>query len=435
MIGSLAAGAPTAPVLAPARRALVRPLVSGLVVVGLAASLLATFALQGSNVAQAGTGVWEDAVEVPRSSLYYAAHAIRIAALTLAGLLAFAVRGRRLSSSLSAWFLAFLAAGLLCALRGMDPADFLSSRIFGTTGPWLAIASLLLFASARAEVLPLVGRTFDLLAWILTGLVAWEAVHLRSFLRQDTVAAMGAYLNALYFPAAWLVLRPHPPGTASRHLRWVPALAYAAGSVLVQTRLNLVMLGLLLLADAWISARRSGRPVARVLEVAAVAATAFGLASWVADGTRLARLLELSFLGLAERIGEDSRTGQLAAFLTDVPVADLLLGRGARATWNWPGMSPRWSGGTDVGYLSLLFFGGLPLLVTWCAVHLGPPLRVLRSGDDGARLAFAVVALLWGVRMLSSSFPSLALEYAVVLLCVGACAAPPHVLPGASASR
>ena len=118
-----------------------------------------------------------------------------------------------------------------------------------------------------------------------------------------------------------------------------------------------------------------------------------------------------------------------------MPVADLLFGRGARATWNWPGMSPRWAGGTDVGYLSLLFFGGIPLLVTWCAVHLGPPLRVLRSGDDGARLAAAAVALLWGVRMLSSSFPSLALDYEVVLLCVGACAAPPRNLPGASASR
>ena len=42
--------------------------------------------------------------------------------------------------------------------------------------------------------------------------------------------------------------------------------------------------------------------------------------------------------------------------------------------------------------LSLLFFGGVPLLVTWCAVHLGPPLRVLRSGDDGARLAAAAMA-------------------------------------------
>jgi hypothetical protein len=231
------------------------------------------------------------------------------------------------------------------------------------------------------------------------------------------------------------VLRPHAAGSASRHLRWLPALAYAAGSVVVQTRLNLVMGGLLVLAEAWISARRAGRPVARVLETAAVVGAAIGLASWLAEGTRLARVFEFSFLGLAERIGEDSRTGQIAAFLTDVPATDLLLGRGARATWNWPGMSPRWAGGTDVGYLSLLFFGGVPLLATWCAVHLGPPLRVLRSGDDGARLACAAVSLLWGARMLSSSFPSFALDYEVVLLCIGACAAPTRAIPGAPASR
>jgi len=432
--GSLAA-TPAAPAFAAARRAFVRPIISGLVVVGLAASLLATVALQGSRVAQAGTGVWEDVAEAPRPALYYAAHAIRIAALTGAGLLAFAVRGRRVSSSLAAWFLAFVAAGLLCAFRGMDAGDLLSSRIFGTTGPWLAVLSLLLFASARVDVLPLLGRAFEVLAWTLTGLVAWEAVHLRSYLRPETVAALSSYLNALYFPAAWLVLRPRVAGTGTRYLRWVPVLAYAAGSILVQTRLNLVMLGLLLLADSWISARRTGRPIARVVEFAAVAAAAIALASWLAEGTRLARLFEMSFLGLAERIGEDSRTGQLAAFFSDVSATDLLLGRGARATWNWPGMSPRWAGGTDVGYLSLLFFGGVPLLATWCAVHLGPPLRVLRSGDDGARLACAAVVLLWGARMLSSSFPSLALEYEVVLLCVGACAAPPRDLPGASASR
>jgi hypothetical protein len=433
VIGALPVTAATT--LAPARPALVRPLVSGLVVIGLAASLLATVAMQGTRAAQTGTGIWEDVAEVPRPALYYVVHAVRIAALTAAGLLAFAARGRRVSSALTAWILLFLAAGMLCAARGMDAADFLSARIFGTTGPWLAVASLLLFASARADVLPSLGRAFDLLAWTLTGLVAWEAFHLRSFLRQETVAALSGYLNALYFPAAWLVLRPHPGRSPSRHLRWVPTLAYAAGSVLVQTRLNLVMLGLLVLADVWIAARRAGRPVTRVLEVVAVAAAALGLAAWLAEGTRVGRLLEFSFLGLAERIGEDSRTGQIAAFFTDVPATDLLLGRGARATWNWPGMSPRWAGGTDVGYLSLLFFGGIPLLATWCAVHLVPPLRVLRTGDNGARLACAAVALLWGARMLSSSFPSLSLDYEVVLLCVGACAAPPRAIPGASASR
>jgi hypothetical protein len=209
----------------------------------------------------------------------------------------------------------------------------------------------------------------------------------------------------------------------------VPVITYAAGSVMVQTRLNLVMVVLLLLAEGLVSARRTGRPVARVLETAAVAALVVGAAAWLADGTRLGRVLELSALGLADRLGEDSRSGQIAAFLADVPVADLVLGRGARATWNWPGMSPRWAGGTDVGYLSLLFFGGIPLLVAWCVVHLGPPLAVLRSGDAGARLACAAVALLWGVRMFSSSFPSMALDYEVVLLCVGACAAPTRAAP------
>jgi hypothetical protein len=420
----------------PGGRAFVRPLVGALVVTGLAASLVATVALQGPRMALAGGVPWEDLAEAPRPGLYYAAHALRILALGGAGLLAFAVRFRRLPAALVAWFLVLVGAGILLAVRGLEPADFLSSRIFASTGPWVALTSLLLFTSARADALPVVGRTLDLLAAALTALVAWEALHLRSFLRQETVAALGSYLNALYFPAAWLLLRPHAPGSATRFLRWVPVAAYAAGSVLVQTRLNLVMVALLVLADALVSARRAGRPVARVLETAAVAAVLVGAAAWLAGGTRLARLFELAALGLAERLGEDSRSGQIAAFLADVPVADLVLGRGARATWNWPGMSPRWAGGTDVGYLSLLFFGGIPLLVAWCVVHLGPPLAVLRSGDAGARLACAAVALLWGIRMFSSSFPSMALDYEVVLLCVGACAAPTRAaLPSPRAPR
>lgn len=420
----------------PVGRAFVRPLVAALVVAGLAASLVATVALQGHRMALAGGGVWEDLAEAPRPDLYYAAHALRILALGSAGLLAFAVRFRRLPAALVAWFLVLVGAGILLAIRGLAPDDFLSSRVLGSTGPWVAFTSLLLFTTARADALPAIGRVLDLLAAALTALVAWEALHLRTFLRQETVAAMGSYLNALYFPAAWLLLRPHAPGSATRWLRFVPVIAYAAGSVLVQTRLNLVMLVLLLLADALIAARRAGRPLARVLETAAVATLLVGAAAWLADGTRLARVFALSALGLAERLGEDSRTGQIAAFLADVPVGDLLLGRGARATWNWPGMSPRWAGGTDVGYLSLLFFGGVPLLVAWCAVHLGPPLRVLRSGDTGARLACAAIALLWGVRMLSSSFPSMALDYEVVLLCVGACAAPTRsIAPSPRAPR
>jgi hypothetical protein len=52
----------------------------------------------------------------------------------------------------------------------------------------------------------------------------------------------------------------------------------------------------------------------------------------------------------------------------------------------------------------------------------------LRAGDPGRRLACALVVLLYSVRMLSSTFPALSLEYAFVLLCVGGCLAPPRRL-------
>jgi hypothetical protein len=133
-----------------------------------------------------------------------------------------------------------------------------------------------------------------------------------------------------------------------------------------------------------------------------------------------------------ERIGEDTRSGQIQSFFDDVAVRELVLGRGAMATWNWRRMSSEWSG-TDIGYLSLLFYGGVPLLATYFVTHVLPPIQTLRSRPVDHRLACAAIGILWSMRMCSSSFPTLDLTYYPGLLCVGACI--PQRIVGSSTVR
>jgi hypothetical protein len=75
----------------------------------------------------------------------------------------------------------------------------------------------------------------------------------------------------------------------------------------------------------------------------------------------------------------------------------------------------------DVGYISLLFFGGVPLLVTYVVTHVKPCLAILRERRASWQLAAAGVILLWGIHMLSSCYPGTVLDYYPVLFCVGAC--------------
>jgi len=122
----------------------------------------------------------------------------------------------------------------------------------------------------------------------------------------------------------------------------------------------------------------------------------------------------------SSRLDQDTRTGQLAYFFESVRPEELLLGKGSMATWNW-GRTLNWGGGTDVGYLTLLLYGGVPLLLTYLATHIQPCFAVFARRLDNWQLTAAGVVLLWSIRMLSSSYIGVTLDYYPILFCVGAC--------------
>ena len=81
-----------------------------------------------------------------------------------------------------------------------------------------------------------------------------------------------------------------------------------------------------------LSARERGSALAgaRMVVVAVVLITAVGIFTY--NG-----LLQSALEGLSGRVHEDTRTGEYVAFFSAVPVSDLLLGRGPKGTWYWPG--------------------------------------------------------------------------------------------------
>ena len=169
---------------------------------------------------------------------------------------------------------------------------------------------------------------------------------------------------------------------------------------------------------------------------------AVGLGLWIVlfsaeylTDTQYVQTLQASTESFLNRLDEDTRSNQMVAFFTDVRMSELLMGRGSMANWNWNGI--QWGGGTDVGYLSLLFYGGLPLLLTYLAIHVTPVFGAMRRPQSERQRSCAAIALLWALRMFSSSFPGIEIENYFVLLCIGGCIATvqPRVNEGRSAER
>jgi hypothetical protein len=304
------------------------------------------------------------------------------------------------------------------AFRGFSVADLLSGKLLSNpTGPFPCFISALIFIGAERQNWNTIRRLITIVAVVLAAAVLAISVSTALYTRLEALHNLGIYLNALLFPAAWLLLERFPRSRPLRALRWAPVAIYALGTVLVQTRLNVVML--LALLAGYVYLNRGRRQTL----------TAIGcIAAGVGLSVVLLPLLSNSVLGeslsrnailFQNRVHQDSRTGQLAQFFRDVKPSELLLGRGSNATWVWGHV--RWAGGTDLGYLSLLFYGGIPLLVTYYLVHVAGALRCVRSPGSETHAGCAIIVLMWALRMYSSSYPALTVDYVVVLLCVGGC--------------
>lgn len=395
--------------------AAVRPLDQWIAVL-LATILLAsmcTIAFQTAGI-QVIAEVDRELVLVEKGPGYYAALSAMLAGIALIVALLF------LNANLKRDKNFLIAYALLCAaglplLRNFTTAELLSTRIVDVTGPAFCIGSALALAGMRRGV----QENFDKIMQLLTVVasiavaVAWLASNART--RVESTSFIQPFANQLYWGSAWLLLFvPRYSGRTRRSIVAAGIVMSLAAAVVTQTRLNFVMLLLLFLCWIW-KVRREPKIVRSGLKTFSLCLVISLLALFA--NVELTERLVTSYEGFLGRIDEDSRSNQIYSFFQSVPIDALIFGSGARATWNWNGLE--WDGGTDVGFLSLLFYGGIPLLlsVVWTVVL--PAARAATLNLSPFERTSCYIVGLWTVRMLSSTYPTLSCEYLVILLCAG----------------
>ena len=405
--------------LRPAQRTALEHLVLALLVLGMFASLVTLISNQQALKYQLKPDELYSSIIV-KSQLYYVAHAIEITLLVPAGLLAMiSTDWQAIEPGYLVRFALFLGAVLLMTARGYSFSELLSSKLADISGPCPFLLSMLVFIGARRRNWSVLGPTMVIVAVLFSTLTLVSIAGLRTFTRQEGVASLGLILNALYWPASWIALKDYPQHSLARRLRFGPIVIFGLGSLFTQTRLLFVMIFALLVVYIYLQRRRK-IPQAGVWIVGLMLVVWLGLFTAVfLKDTRAFEKVEGVVAAFSSRLDEDTRTGQILSFAESVQLHELVLGRGSLATWNWGGVA--WRGGTDIGYLCLLFWGGVPLLVTYVATHLKPCVTIFRKSRSSWQLTAGDIVLLWGIRMFSSSYPGVGLDYYPILFCAGAC--------------
>jgi hypothetical protein len=363
-------------------------------------------------------------VEKPPS--YYAAHGLEILCICCAGLIALTSVQQHLLRRYGLRFLLFLFAGALMAFRGYSWSGALSVQIFSSTGPFICIVSVLMAVGAQPRNWRILDKIFLSIAVAYSAFAVVGMFGVESADRWEVVLRIQLFLNALYWPATWMLLRPGSWRSPVGWLRYGPFAVYAIGSIFTQTRLNWVMILAALVAYAYVQRRRQNPMAPRLILAAALGLWLILFSTEYLSNAKFVQTLQASADAFLSRMDEDTRTGQLSEFFANVQISELLLGRGSLATWNWHGSGGKasdseWAGGTDIGYLTLLFYGGVPLLLTYVVVHICPAFGAISRPQTEWQRSCAAIVLLWALRMFSSTCPSLTIEYYPVLLCMGCC--------------
>ena len=219
-------------------------------------------------------------------------------------------------------------------VKGYSLSAAASTQIFSSTGPFICIVSALIFVAqpgnwqAFGQAVTLDGNhIFCIRGGCMFGVKSAD--------RWEAVLALQGFLNGLYWPATWLLLRPGSQKSPVGWLRWLPIAVYAVGSIFTQTRLNWVMILAALVAYAYIQWRRHNPMVPKLLLAAGLGLWLLLFSTRYLSDTKYFQTLRASAEAFGNRADEDTRTGQLVEFFRDVRISELVLGRGSLATWNW----------------------------------------------------------------------------------------------------
>src|SRR5207249_61862 len=145
--------------------------------------------------------------ELVKPPIYYVAHGIQIALMLIAGVLTLlSTDFRKIQRDYILVLALYIGAGLLMAVRGYTVSDLLSTKLVDTTGPFPCFMSVLVFVGARRRYWRVIGKALVAIAILFSTLSVKSLASLSSLSRDRVIASMGGFLNALYWPAAWIAL-------------------------------------------------------------------------------------------------------------------------------------------------------------------------------------------------------------------------------------
>ena len=364
-----------------------------------------------------------------KSTEYYVCYSAHLLCVAAAGLLALSSReARRVLARRRTWCLAlglYLTVALVSACRTFSLDDWLSKKALHPSAFAGAAVVVVLFCALDEKAWPWIEKIFISASGILSALVVYTVLTQPIPSRLEGVEYLMPYLNPLFWLAAWVLLKGISRDSPSSHVyQYIPLSVYIVGSVFAQTRVNLLMA--VLLIALWLRRmvlRRRGREAIRIsLALAFIAGCYVAAQSWdLLSGAGVNGAIQNGYGQLMERLYVDTRSGQYEQFFSQVSPFELILGRGSMSAYSYYPYNSAYTAGLENLYMTLAFFGGLPLLGTYLMVHAFP----IRCGRSSAAKPYqwvcAQVIVLYLFRMLISQTQSLSIEYYSVVLCVGGC--------------
>ncbi|HYM08905.1 MAG TPA: hypothetical protein VEU11_20300 [Terriglobales bacterium] len=355
-----------------------------------------------------------------KTPLYYGAHGFAIASVLAAGLLAAFIGGfKTLSLTVRLAFYVLLLTAASWAVIAYTPEELLSSEIFGSTGPFTWFT--LIFVMAGMD-----RRIWVYIDPVLRGLTYLSlALAVRTLISSPYHSFVGysryvLYAQLLTWLGGWTLLTATRLRGFRLLARAIPLMAGISMAICAQSRSWTILCCLLGAAFILLRSREHGSTLsgARTLAMACTLGAAAGAFVY----TTMPHTFGASVSGLVGRIDQDTRTGQYGAFFEVVPVTDLLLGRGPKGTWYWPGFGEYQF--FDNGFLWALFIGGIPTLLSYVTILLWPAIRALRhrpAGGDAAAVCLLLLAILALAGLSTFSPPSMGINGVLLSLWAGRC--------------
>ena len=351
--------------------------------------------------------------------LYYYSHGLEILAVMASGLLA-ASRGR--FRFLGFWqHIAFLVLFLTAAVWAVASYTFEelhSPLIFGATGPFVWFSLIFVLPGTDRRVWSVIDPLIRILSFATAALAVRSVVRIGESQYLVGLATPTVYTVLMMWLGGWTLL------SATRLRGWrvaaraLPVLVLMMTALFLQIRSWTILALLMGAAFVILRSREHGSVLGAMRTFLVVFLIVLALA-----GALYNTVLKNAIGGLAERAGDDTRSNQYVAFFSDVPISDLLLGRGPKGTWYWSAFFGDYQS-FDNGYIWMLFIGGLPTLISYAAIVLCPAICLLGKNPRGQDAAAVCMVLFWGLAqtgLSTFSNPNAGLPSYVVSLYAGRC--------------